>query len=405
MHQKAKTFNPNSYNITSTSPSLYLQILGTAAVSDQCTSVGPTLIDPIITLSPGEILTWRPTREGFAKYHGPGKPFNAGYKIRLDIFGIDAPLDVKDLACPTWGLGKATSADGTVFTTIESPFLPLIIAPKKALSLDPTWAFFCTDIATDGLNAGIFFIFDPPHALTPGSNSVETPTSATVAQGPAINPANPTTGPDLTVTPITSTTKPAPHDFEATPSNTVDSQSSHGGSGAFPTNKNDPPTGAAVIPTVIAGQTITSNPSAFSIAGTVISAEDPAITVDGTIFSLGTSGDLAIGGTICSLLAPTPTRSLSPNLVTAGQTITPNPSASTWVSLESGGKTLDVGCERFAIPTSSTNGTAGQQFLVGGQRRGREMSLVIIFSAWISWVLIAQDTYVNEDNSLPRSRL
>ena len=32
-------------------------------------------------------------------------------------------LDVKDLACPTWGVGRRTAADGAVITTVGPPYL------------------------------------------------------------------------------------------------------------------------------------------------------------------------------------------------------------------------------------------------------------------------------------------
>ncbi len=67
-----------SYTIISTSPSLYLQVLGTAAASDMCTSVGPVLTGPIITLAPGELSTWATLTtpqeivEDYTSQYGPG---------------------------------------------------------------------------------------------------------------------------------------------------------------------------------------------------------------------------------------------------------------------------------------------------------------------------------------------
>ena len=43
--------------------------MGTVAVADECTTVGPKLTNPILTLPPGVLTTWRP---------GPS---------RVDIFG------------------------------------------------------------------------------------------------------------------------------------------------------------------------------------------------------------------------------------------------------------------------------------------------------------------------------
>lgn len=97
-----------------------------------------------------------------------------------------SPLNVKDLACPTWGLGKSLSA-GTTVLTIGSPWLPLIVPPTEIFSLDPTWASACTGMFTGANGFTTFDIFDPPVALTPAAWLVP-PTSSPVAA-----PADPTT--------------------------------------------------------------------------------------------------------------------------------------------------------------------------------------------------------------------
>ena len=83
----------------STSPSLYLQVLGTAAASDQCSTVGPVLTSPIITLAPGDLSTWGTLPN--ALYYGLGQTW--GFDLLNEyMFGTFAPLNVQDLACPTW---------------------------------------------------------------------------------------------------------------------------------------------------------------------------------------------------------------------------------------------------------------------------------------------------------------
>ena len=181
----------------STSPSIYLQLLGTATVNDQCTTVGPKLIDPIITLAPGQISTWKPPVN---MYYDDFDNFTVG-EIWYDPSGIPgtggnaaagfALLDIEDLACPTWGLGKSTSTDGTVVTTIGPPWLPLIRPPEEIFSLDPIWSALCTGLFTDSFGLTTLALFDPPIALTPAefllSTSIASPTSA-----PAIASADPT---------------------------------------------------------------------------------------------------------------------------------------------------------------------------------------------------------------------
>ena len=135
---------------------------GTVGASDECATVGPTLTDPVITLAPEQLSTWARTRSASADDpFTPGMTWNPNL-MALYAYGEFAPLDLKDLACPSWGLGRSTSDDGTVITTFGPPFLPLIAPPNQALSLDPTWSSICTAIRTDRFQFGSFLIFDPP---------------------------------------------------------------------------------------------------------------------------------------------------------------------------------------------------------------------------------------------------
>ena len=137
-------------------------------------------------------------------------------RIPLVLFGggetgILAPLTISDLACPTWGLGRSTPADGTVITTIGPPWLPLIAPPMEAFSLDPTWALLCTGILTDRFDLSTFALFDPPIALTRGSGLVPGLSVPVIASTsvPAPNHADPTTLSDIRVAPSTRAAKPA----------------------------------------------------------------------------------------------------------------------------------------------------------------------------------------------------
>ena len=194
--------------------------MGTAAVHDRCTTVGPKLTNPIITLAPGELSTWKPpVSNWFNQYDN----FTAGevWYDPIEIPGYDetegiAPLEIKDLACPTWGLGKSTSA-GTVVLTIGPPWLPLIIPPIQIFSLDPTWEAMCTGIFNDNFGLTTFGLFDPPIALTPASLLAPTPPA------PLPTPADPTTVP-VQATSYSNAAKPAslPNDPVAPPARTAD---------------------------------------------------------------------------------------------------------------------------------------------------------------------------------------
>ena len=155
-------------------------------MQDQCTTVGPKLINPIISLPPNGLSTWRPpANEGLLKPDS----FSVGeiWDDPTDDWTVPLSegikqLDINDLACPTWGLGKSTAINGTVLTTIGPPWLPLIVPPSGLFSLDPIWASECTAIMTDQFALHTFALFDPPIALTPAAlllpTGVAGPTSA-----------------------------------------------------------------------------------------------------------------------------------------------------------------------------------------------------------------------------------
>lgn len=146
----------------------------------------------------------------------------------------------------------------------------------------------------------------------------------------------------------------------------------------------------------VAGQIFTPNPSAFSIAGTTISAGGAAATVDGTVVSLEPSGTLVIGSSTIPLLPQTASSSdvdidgfdvmahssfavvdgVIVSAAAAGVTI-----SGEIISLEAGGATLDIGTGRFALPTpvAGTNGSVNVQAFAGGQSKGLEMSLYLVW--------------------------
>ena len=302
-------------------------------------------------------------------------PKGGNIQGEIDFTEGIAPIDVKDLACPTWGLGYSTSDDGTVITVIGPPYLPIIIPPMNVFSLDPTWASACTGMYTDPAGETTLALFDPPIALTPAALLLPTPTARSTFAGPT------TVGEQAS--PSSKSAKPAslPNDPIAPPARTADPGKVGStdpkapvvpvplpGEGPGEGPGEDPPAqrqglGAIIYsafgklgpgadgsspillppqsiftidaqtftanPTVlaVAGQIFTANPSAFFIAGTMISAGGPPITIKGTAISLDQSGALAIGSTTISLTNPSPTPLATEAFTVAGQTFTPNPSA------------------------------------------------------------------------------
>ncbi len=197
----------------SISPSVYFQVLGTAGLRDECATVGPILTNPIVTFPPGGLSTWKPPPPIDPQHYeyGLGKVWRNDYAggAGFENEGTFAALDVKDLACPTWGLGRSTASNGAVITTIGPPFLPLLMPNTQMFSLDPTWARLCTAVNIDTYaNNQTFIIFDLPTALTPEAMMVPTSDNAPKLT-PRPNPADSTTTADPPVTSSTSPARPA----------------------------------------------------------------------------------------------------------------------------------------------------------------------------------------------------
>lgn len=171
---------------TFTSPSLYLEIVGTAAVSDSCAPLGAVHTNPIVALPPGVLMTY-----------SPQFPFTVGQKysdpngvIGGQFLGFKKPLNIAELECPTFGVGLATSADGRVYRTYGPPYLPIIIPPLQILSLDPAWEKYCRGYVSYSPGLRSFGIFDPPRILSPVAALLPPSPSA-----PAIAPASRTPDP------------------------------------------------------------------------------------------------------------------------------------------------------------------------------------------------------------------
>ena len=189
---------------------MYLQLIGTATVKDQYTTVGPKLTDLIITLAPDTVSTWKlyiPDNQWLNSYTN----FTVGaiWEDPAGMIGYDyiagiAPLDIKDLACPTWGLGRSTAANGTVITTIGPPWPPLIMPPLEIFTINPIWAARCTGVFSDQFGLTTLALFDPPTALTPMTGLLPTPHPTLT---PPSTPAGSTTVPE-SATPSTEAAKP-----------------------------------------------------------------------------------------------------------------------------------------------------------------------------------------------------
>ena len=155
----------------STSPSVYLEVVGPISVTDQCGPLGSTLTNPFIAFAPGALQTFDPP---WPMTQGQIFDIPQGF-VGGPFLGSVNPLKIPELECPTFGVGKSTSG-GKVVTTVGPPWLPLIIPASQAFSLDPEWSKFCPGILSASGGLSTFAIFDPPHALRPGDGMAVDPT-------------------------------------------------------------------------------------------------------------------------------------------------------------------------------------------------------------------------------------
>ena len=390
----------------STSPSIYLQLVGTATVADQCTTVGPKLTNPIISLPPGGLSSWQPVNQYDESAFTVGVTWNdpkgGNIEHEIDFTEGIAPIYIKDLACPTWGLGFSTSDDGTVITTIGPPYLPVIIPPMDVFSLDPTWASACTGMYTDPFAFTTLALFDPPVTLTPAALLLPTPTARptpaepkTVAEQPSPS-AKPASLPNDPVAPPVRTADPgkvSPTDPKApvapVPLPGEDSPAQSQGLGAIIYSAfGNPGSGADGSPPIslpqsiftIDAQTFTANPKGFTVNNAAVTPGGAPCIVDGTTLSLDQSGLLTIGSSTVSLTNPVS----STVLAVAGQTFTANPTAfsiagtmisaggpavsvkGTTISLDQSGA-LAIGSTTISLTNPSPTPFAAKAFTVAGQ--------------------------------------
>ena len=246
---------------------------------------------------------------------------------------------------------------------------------------------------------GTVVSLDPTGVLTIGSStfSLPTPTPAASVNQPLVI-AGQTITPSGSAFLVLGTTL-SPGGPTVTVDGTVVSLNPSGvlaiGSSTF-TLPTPAPDISANQPLVIAGQTITPDGSAFSVAGTTLSPGGPAVTINGTVVSLQPSGTLVVGSDSFALLTSSisiydigglSVQAESSFAMVNGVAVSPGAAGVTAggsiVSLEPGGKTLDVGSGRFAMPTASVNGTVSLQTFDVGQGKGRSLSIQTILGAWI----------------------
>lgn len=184
----------------STSPSVYISLIGAASVTDFCGPVGPVVTNPIVPIA-GQLST--------ASY-----PYTLGqaWAGDLAVSGVTKAINIDDLLTPTWGLSEefetsqydsfAGSMRRYSVRTIGPPFYPMVIPPPELLSLTSEWSVCSAFGGQDGEGGkGAYFgspityaIIDPPQVLTPAD--FLTPV-VDEEDGPSPTDAAPTPKPDI----------------------------------------------------------------------------------------------------------------------------------------------------------------------------------------------------------------
>ena len=149
---------------------MYLEVIGTVSASDFCGPLGSPVTNPFIPVPSGALSTFEP------RSFSVGEVFRPNFAPGQIFYGHHAKsLNVADLDCPSFGLGKTTEQDGQVHTTVGPPWLPLILPPPEVLDLDATWKASCPGLLSHRWGLKSFAIYDPPHVLEPGDDLMADP--------------------------------------------------------------------------------------------------------------------------------------------------------------------------------------------------------------------------------------
>ena len=150
---------------------MYLELLRTMSVYDDCGVVGTPMANPFVAVPSGGLKTDEPvhlTRGEVMQGPWAGMQFSDAFRKfwtsgLLQDFPGDRTfksLNVAELECPTAGVGS-TVVGSLTYTTIGPPWLPYIVPPLEISTLQPIWSSLCAD----RFPMNRIGVFDPPHAL------------------------------------------------------------------------------------------------------------------------------------------------------------------------------------------------------------------------------------------------
>lgn len=131
----------------STSPSVYISIIGAVTVSDFCGIVGPVPTNPVVPIT-GQLST-------ASYYYKLGKIWQSEAHGKS---GTTKWLDFADFANPTWGLSNEfltsyidpsnNRPTVTKVRTIGPLFNPIVVPPSELLSHESAWSVISKEITS-----------------------------------------------------------------------------------------------------------------------------------------------------------------------------------------------------------------------------------------------------------------
>ena len=159
--------------------------MGTVSVYDGCGQIGPVSTSPFIAVAPEHLSTV------YFPNFTVGQDFSFDKATMFDKGGgTRKRLNIADVECPTFGLGKSTAEDGETHFTVGPPWLPMIVRPEEVLFHDPVWSSSCIWIPDGWWDPESAALYDPPHALYPGEGLVPDPTHPVPADPTTVDPAS-----------------------------------------------------------------------------------------------------------------------------------------------------------------------------------------------------------------------
>ncbi|MCJ1395398.1 hypothetical protein MMC18_008282, partial [Xylographa bjoerkii] len=330
---------------TFTSPSIYVQVIGTANVTDYCGQVGGQYTDVIVPIPSG----------GLSSYSWD-VPVGGSFSLQENFFSapFTKAVQVTDLQCPTWGIAT-TTPDMYQYLFVGPPFNPMIQPPPQLTEIDPKWAA-CPGYFQQGDLLASWAIMDPPYALTPagqvGPISVPPKTTSDPPRMQTAAPAQPlTTVPSWTGSVVLQSGNTASASNPAIGGNTASASDPKQGIGGIiysafggvPITLALPspvlgPSSSLLVPASPASVSAAPDPqtgaTAIIVDGVTLTASGAGMVISGMSISLEPGGELLVGSSTANIntldfvtpASAAPPKSPSPLVYTiAGQILTADP--------------------------------------------------------------------------------